>query len=50
MRALAHGLQYAFNPFTSGAGFEGSDLLTLAIWLVVGVILMIRFLASPERV
>jgi ABC-2 type transport system permease protein len=49
VRALAHGLQYAFNPFTKGGGFEGSDLLTLTIWLVVGIALMLRFLRNPER-
>jgi ABC-2 type transport system permease protein len=49
VRALAHGLQYAFNPFTTGSGFEGSDLLTLAIWLAVGVVMMLRFLHNPER-
>ncbi|MGD0198892.1 MAG: ABC transporter permease [Solirubrobacteraceae bacterium] len=49
IRALAHGLQYAFNPFTAGAGFERTDLLTLAAWLVVGVIAMARFLRAPYR-
>lgn len=49
IRALADGLQHAFNPFTAGAGFEASDLLTLAIWLLVGVIGMIRFLRAPQR-
>src|SRR5438477_1981616 len=37
IRALADGLEYAFNPFTRGAGFNGEDLRTLAIWAVVGV-------------
>jgi ABC-2 type transport system permease protein len=50
VRPLADGLQYAFNPFTTGSGLKGSDLLTLAIWLVVGVAGMIRFLRRPERV
>jgi ABC-2 type transport system permease protein len=49
IRALADGLQHAFNPFTQGAGFDGSDLLTLAIWLVIGVAGMIRFLRAPQR-
>lgn len=47
VRPLAHALQYAFNPFTTGSGIDGSDLRTLAIWLVVGVVLMVRFLRSP---
>jgi ABC-2 type transport system permease protein len=50
IRALADGLQHAYNPFTTGSGLEGSDLLTLAIWLVVGIAAMIRFLRRPERV
>jgi len=49
IRALADGLQHAYNPFTTGSGFDGSDLLTLAIWLVVGVAGMIRFLRAPSR-
>jgi ABC-2 type transport system permease protein len=50
IRALADGLQHAYNPFTTGSGLDGSDLLTLAIWLVVGIAAMIRFLRRPERV
>ena len=49
IRALAHGMQYAFNPFTRGAGFSSTDLLTLAIWLVVGLAAMVRFLRQPYR-
>jgi ABC-2 type transport system permease protein len=48
IRALADGLEYAFNPFTRGAGFNGDDLRTLAIWAVVGVFLMLRFLRQPQ--
>lgn len=50
IRALADGLQHAYNPFTRGAGFKDSDLLTLAIWLAVGIVAMLRFLRQPERV
>jgi ABC-2 type transport system permease protein len=48
VRPLAHSFHYAFNPYTKGAGFDGSDLTTLAIWLAVGAVLMARFLRSPE--
>jgi ABC-2 type transport system permease protein len=48
IRALADGLQHAFNPFTVGAGFSGQDLRTLAIWTVVGIFLMMRFLRRPQ--
>jgi len=48
IRPLADGLQYAFNPYTSGPGFNGSDLASLAIWTVVGIVLMMRFLRQPQ--
>ena len=48
IRALADGLQYAFNPNTVGAGFNGQDLRVLAIWTAVGVFLMLRFLRQPQ--
>jgi ABC-2 type transport system permease protein len=49
LRALADGLQHVFDPRTTGAGFNGQDLRTLAIWTVVGIALMVRFLRQPER-
>lgn len=48
MQPLAHALQHAFNPYTTGAGFSGSDLRTLGIWAVVGIYLMLRVLNRPE--
>jgi ABC-2 type transport system permease protein len=48
IRPLADGLEYAFNPHTVGAGFNGQDLQTLAIWTVVGIFLMLRFLRRPQ--
>jgi ABC-type multidrug transport system permease subunit len=48
IRPLADALQYAFDPRTTGAGFKGSDLRTLAIWTAVGVFMMIRFLRKPQ--
>jgi ABC-2 type transport system permease protein len=48
MRPLADGLQHAFNPYTTGAGFSGQDLRTLAVWTAVGIYLMIRFLRKPQ--
>jgi hypothetical protein len=47
VHALAHALQQAFNPNTAGPGINASDARTLAIWLAVGVFLMIRFLRQP---
>ena len=48
IRALADGLEYAFNPFTRGAGFNAQDLRTLAIWTGIGIFLMMRFLRRPQ--
>jgi ABC-2 type transport system permease protein len=46
---LANALQVAFDPRTSGPGISGGDLGALAIWLVVGSWLAIRFLRGALR-
>ena len=48
IRPLADGLQYAFNPHTTGAGFNTADLRTLAIWTAVGIFMMLRYLRQPQ--
>jgi ABC-2 type transport system permease protein len=48
IRALADGMQHAFNPFTTGAGFNSGDVRTLAVWTAIGVFLMLRFLRRPQ--
>jgi ABC-2 type transport system permease protein len=48
IRPLADGLQYAFNPHTTGAGFNGADIKSLLIWTAVGVFLMMRYLRHPQ--
>jgi ABC-2 type transport system permease protein len=48
IRPLADGMEHAFNPFTTGAGFSGQDLRTLAIWTAVGIFVMVRFLRQPQ--
>jgi ABC-2 type transport system permease protein len=47
VHALAHALQHAFNPYTSGAGIDAGDMRTLAVWLVAGTVLMVVFLREP---
>jgi ABC-2 type transport system permease protein len=47
IKALATSLQYVFDPRHHGAGLDGADLKVLAIWTVVGVWLMVRFLRKP---
>jgi ABC-2 type transport system permease protein len=42
MQRLADGLQYAFDPRTTGLGFNGGDLLGLLVWTVVGCALALR--------
>ncbi len=49
LRPFAEGLQHALDPRTTGAGFSPHDLRTLAIWTVIGIALMLRFLRAPER-
>ena len=48
LKPLAEGLQYAFNPHTTGIGLKAQDVRTLVIWTAVGIVLMIRFLKAPE--
>jgi ABC-2 type transport system permease protein len=48
LRPLADSLQHAFDPRTTGSGFVGHDLQSLAIWLLIGVALMVRFLRRPQ--
>jgi ABC-2 type transport system permease protein len=47
IKSLANALQYAFDPRHHGLALDGSALLTLAAWTVVGVWLMARFLRTP---
>jgi ABC-2 type transport system permease protein len=48
IRALADGLQYAFDPRTTGAGLKAQDVRSLLIWTAVGIFLMVKFLRRPE--
>jgi ABC-2 type transport system permease protein len=48
IRALASSLQFVFDPRHHGSLFDVSSLRTLAIWTLVGVWLMIRFLRQPQ--
>ena len=48
IRALADGLERAFNPYTAGPGFSGEDLRMLAFWAAIGIFLMVRFLRQPQ--
>ena len=43
-------LRVAFDPNTTGAGFAGEELLKLAIWGVVGLVLAVRLFGwTPRR-
>jgi ABC-2 type transport system permease protein len=46
---LAHALQVAFDPRTTGSAFSGSDLLSLGIWLAAGVFFATRALRAELR-
>ncbi len=43
MQRLADGLQYAFDPRTTGMGMNGGDLWGLFAWAVAGSVLALRF-------
>jgi ABC-2 type transport system permease protein len=48
VRHLANALLVAYNPHTSGLGFAGQDLLILAAWGLLGlVVALIRFQWQP---
>jgi ABC-2 type transport system permease protein len=49
LRPLADGLQAAFDPRFGGTGIVTGDLLTLAIWTLIGVALMRRYLTSLAK-
>lgn len=42
VQQLADGLQYAFDPRTTGLGFNGDDLWRLLAWTVAGSLLAVR--------
>ncbi|HEX4106653.1 MAG TPA: ABC transporter permease [Solirubrobacteraceae bacterium] len=46
LRPLADGLAAAFDPRTHGAGLQGADLRTLAIWCIIGGVMMVRSLGA----
>jgi ABC-2 type transport system permease protein len=46
---LAHALQVAFDPRTSGFGISAGDLIALAIWLAAGIWFALRFLGGELR-
>ncbi len=48
IKALADGLQFVFDPRHHGTPVNGGDLRTLAIWTVIGIWLMVRFLRQPQ--
>lgn len=49
LRHLSHALQTAFSPFTTGAGFERTDLLVLLAWTIIGAALARRFFSWEPR-
>ena len=42
-------MQHAFNPFEKGSGFQGTDLLIVAVWGVGSLLLAIRFFRWEPR-
>jgi ABC-2 type transport system permease protein len=48
IQPLADGLQHAFDPRVTGTGFSPADLRILAVWCLVGIAMMVRFLRRPQ--
>src|SRR5206468_4894594 len=46
---LAHALQVAFDPRTTGSGISGGDLLVLGLWLAAGLVLGVRAMRTHLR-
>jgi ABC-2 type transport system permease protein len=49
VHALAHGLQQAFHPATSGPGLDATDLAVLIVWTVIGLRLCQRWFRWESR-
>ena len=49
VKHLSTAMQTAFNPFTTGSGFEWDDLAVIAGWGVAGLLLAIRFFSWEPR-
>ena len=50
VRHLQQALLTAFNPHTAGAGFAWNDLLVLAIWGAVGLLIAVRWFGWQPKV
>jgi len=49
LRPLADGMQAAFDPRFGGTGIIWQDLATLAVWGVIGLVLMRTYLSSLSK-
>lgn len=49
VKALADALQLAFDPRTHGPGIAGHDLLVLAVWAAIGMVLLRWFRWESHR-
>jgi len=49
VKHLSTAMQTAFNPFTTGSGFEWGDLAVISLWGVAGLVLAVRFFSWEPR-
>ncbi len=49
VRHFAQAMQHAFNPFETGSGLRGGDLLVMALWFLAGLALAIRYFTWEPR-
>ncbi len=50
VKHLSVALQTAFNPFTSGAGWELEHLAVVALWGLIGMVVALRYFSWEPRV
>lgn len=49
VRHFSLALQASFNPFEQGTGFEAQRLAVMAVWMVVSILIAIRFFRWESR-
>ena len=49
VKHLSTAMQTAFNPYTTGSGFEWGDIAVIAAWGAAGLVLAVRFFSWEPR-
>ena len=49
VKHFSEALQTSFSPFTTGSGFEPTDLAVMAVWGIIGIVLASRLFSWEPR-